>query len=176
MQQAFVSVHQRHFLATCCLQYSCKDICTYTISHPGPAYSCDPFPKQVVSVLELCKVYVKLDQPNTAIETYLKSSSVRAHPYLCAYIFSQIILFLFNLQAQTRMIFFLLLYIYIYIYISVVHITSRSKVSTHQLSHTGAAKFTAVTRAYYWGPRASTTCSMTWIKVSNSTRRYVTGL
>ena len=72
-------------------------------------------------MLELCKVYVKLDQPNTAIETYLKSSSVRAHPYLCAYIFSQIILFLFNLQAQTRMIFFLLLYIYIYIYICCTH-------------------------------------------------------
>lgn len=30
----------------------------------------------VVSVLELCKVYVKLDQPNTAIETYLKSSDI----------------------------------------------------------------------------------------------------
>ena len=30
----------------------------------------------VVTTLELCKVYIKLDQPNTAIDTYVKATYV----------------------------------------------------------------------------------------------------
>lgn len=30
----------------------------------------------VVTTLELCKVYIKLDQPNTAIDAYVKATYV----------------------------------------------------------------------------------------------------